>query len=774
MKILHVTDELSKKNYSISSLILFLANFFQSTQGFSFNILASEIQTDLFEKDKDIKIISFFKISDLFNRDRSLKEVINSANVIHIHGLWRAINLLVVFYCIQEKKNFFIHPHGMLLEPSLKHKGLINYYFKKVGLIIFNIAYGKNLNFISITNKEVESILNFFPSANNIYIPNPVTEFQKIDSNQKLERKFVFFGRLHSIKNIDLMITAFVKSNVDENWSLEIYGIPDDKLYEKSLRDKIENIKNVHIKKPVFGKKKNEILKTSWANLLLSKSEVLSLSVLESANLGLPSLVNKNIQIDKYAEHEGEVTSLRIEEISNKIFEISNWTKKSRIEKGKKLQKFINENFHIEKIKEKYLPVYSNLEANQNPKENNNILNYFFKFFFDSNFMNISISYLFNFMIPTFIMLLVTFAYNKSLGADIAITSSVFITLTQIFSSNMKAQILATSSLALSNHTILFRILFSLFIISLSSVLYFSQSFYIIESSISVILIVCIILIQWICEIILCIKEIKKENFIFIFYNFVNFIFIILFFFAIVFYSENLNYILISYIFFITLFTVYQIFKEKIAINVNLVIKGFKLNIKSFAFLSSTSLIVSSIIWRLIIFNLFPKSISAIIFACFSIGSFPGTAFNLAIGPSFIRQNISISNLIKKYLFSFYIIIFFLCFISAYYLYLNKSNLLPNNYFIFYTLSFSLMGSFFMTYAMYVRQKSIQFTNELRSNIFIYDIAYGLSISFYCPLLYYIGDVYGTSLSFFFASITAFIIYSVISKKIRYSNVSSN
>ena len=217
MKILHVTDELSKKNYSISSLIFYLSNYFKKTQGYSYNVLASEIQTDVFEKKEEIKIINFRKFSDIFNKNEYLKEAISSAKVVHIHGLWRAINLLVVFYCIQLNKNFFIHPHGMLLDPSLKNKGLISYYFKKIVLNFFNFIYGNNLNFISITNQEIKSILNFFPKSKNIFIPNPVTDYNQSNKIEYLKKRFVFFGRIHSIKNIDLMKKALSIDSLTEH-----------------------------------------------------------------------------------------------------------------------------------------------------------------------------------------------------------------------------------------------------------------------------------------------------------------------------------------------------------------------------------------------------------------------------------------------------------------------------------------------------------------------------------------------------------------------------
>ena len=77
-----------------------------------------------------------------------------------------------------------------------------------------------------------------------------------------------------------------------------------------------------------------------------------------------------------------------------------------------------------------------------------------------------------------------------------------------------------------------------------------------------------------------------------------------------------------------------------------------------------------------------------------------------------------------------------------------------------------------MTYAMYIRQKSMKFVYELKSNVFFYDVFYGIFITFYCPVLYFIGNVYGTSLSFFLASVTAFLIYTIVLKK-REDNVPS-
>ena len=212
------------------------------------------------------------------------------------------------------------------------------------------------------------------------------------------------------------MISAFIQANLNDEWELIIYGIPDDLDYEEKLRDKIKDIKNISLKSSVFGEKKRNSPNHLGQIYYYLKGSIKFIRI-RVCKFRFTKFVNKNIQIDKFDEHEGEVTSLEINEISKKILYISMWSNEIRLQKGKKLKRFISDNFHIEKIKEKYLPIYSSLEDNQKNRKNNNLFNFIFKIFFDSVFLNTSISYLFNFMIPTLIMLLVTFAYSKPSGS---------------------------------------------------------------------------------------------------------------------------------------------------------------------------------------------------------------------------------------------------------------------------------------------------------------------------------------------------------------------
>tara|TARA_B100001094_G_C18022127_1_gene715692 strand:- start:162 stop:1052 length:891 start_codon:yes stop_codon:yes gene_type:complete len=284
---------------------------------------------------------------------------IKKADHIHIHGLWKWINFLSIFYCATNSKNFYIHTHGMLLKPALKNKGCINYFLKKFGIIVYKILLRNNAKFVTITKEEAKYVKHYFNKSQIKLISNPIPfKFTKIQKN-KINKIFVFFGRLHPIKNLELMINSFVLAKLGKKWKLHIYGIEDDKNYFLKIKKLIKNHKNIKIKDTIFYNKKKQILNSSWANILLSKSEVLSLSVLEAAGMHLPSIVNKKIQLNQFTQKGGVSTKANISEVSKKIVDVSKWSLEERIKKGKLIGTFIQKKFSIEKIAKEYLKIYN-------------------------------------------------------------------------------------------------------------------------------------------------------------------------------------------------------------------------------------------------------------------------------------------------------------------------------------------------------------------------------------------------------------------------------
>tara|TARA_B100000900_G_scaffold416215_1_gene450130 strand:- start:10232 stop:11323 length:1092 start_codon:yes stop_codon:yes gene_type:complete len=359
MHVLHVTDELSKKNYSISSLIFFLSDFLTKKYKIKHTILTNNFQNKIFKTNLKVEILNLYLFKNFLKTNQIILSNIKRADFIHIHGLWRWIHFISIFYCILNSKNYYIHSHGMLLKPALKNKGYINYFFKKFLIFLYGILQGDRAKFISITKKETSSIKSCFNKPKIKLIPNPIpSKSTKIQAN-KIRKIFVFFGRIHPIKNLELMINSFILANLGRKWNFHIYGIEDDKNYLLKIKKLIKNYENIKIKKPVFDNEKKQILNSSWINILLSKSEVLSLSVLEAASMQLPSIVNEKIQLNQFTKRGGISTIANINEVSKSMIEVSNWSLDKRKKKGKLLSAFIQKKFSIEKIANKYLDIYN-------------------------------------------------------------------------------------------------------------------------------------------------------------------------------------------------------------------------------------------------------------------------------------------------------------------------------------------------------------------------------------------------------------------------------
>ena len=764
-RVLHVTEELSKKNYSIASLIFFLCNYIENKILVEHVILATYIQKEIFKQSKNVKIINLPLLSNFFSINDIISEIIKDKDVVHVHGLWRWINFVTIFHCIVNNKTFYIHPHGMLLDAALKNKGYLSFVIKRFFIYCYKIVIDNKVRFVSITGKETKSIKKYFSNSILYFIPNPIPLIDKSNKFIKKNKTFVFFGRIHPIKNLELMIEAFKVSNLGNEWKLHIYGIEDEHQYLLLLKDLIKNNKNIEIKDPVFFNEKQKILKTSWSNILLSKSEVLSLSVLESASMELPSIVSEDIKIDQFSMNEGVSVKPNIIDISKKIIEVSKWSLQDRIKKGKKLKGFIEKNFSINTVGKKYLEIYK-------PVQKKIVLREFNFLYYTSNYikkysiLNISLAFILNLMIPTFLMITLVLSGNSIIAAEIALVNSLWLTMTQIFSNNIRTQAIAKNDSTFLTNSILFRfILVFIFIViafAADIVNNLTNSY---DSNYILQIISSIILMQWMLELVLTSYEINKKTLKIFFVNIFNSISILIFIFVIFF--LNLNYLKIALmIYLFILITIFYIENKTILwkFHKKNIYKIILANIRSVAFFSSFSIIFSSFVWRYLIFSFYSKEIAAIIFACFSVGSFPATIFNSSIGPTFVKLKTKLNKNLKIVISVLFFLTLCNTILSFTNLSLNKPLFLPRDSFVLHTLSFSILGSFLMTYAMYLRQISIQNNFLSRDKTFWLDTVYGSSITVLLPVLYLFNSIYYVSLTFFFASIISLIIYGIFLK----------
>ena len=761
MKVLHITNEFTKKNFSISSLIIYISAHLNVNYKINYSILTSSLEQALFTSSK-INLINFNSWLQYFDKKKLIK-IFEDYKVIHIHGIWAPIQLISLLVCINLKKPCIVHPHGMLLDEAVKSAGIIKYVLKKFSLFCLKHLISSNIRFVSITNQETAAIKKYFPTSKINEISNPIPFDINFVEKKKI-KKIVYFGRIHPHKNLELVIDSFTKSNITNEWQLEIYGIRDDENYYDKLKKKVHNYSNIHIKDPVFGEEKQKVMKESWLNILVSKSEVLSLSILESGLFGLPSLVNEDIEIKKGLEKTIIFTKPSIIDVSKKIEEISNWTLEKRNLVEIEVINSAKEATSIQKISSKYNDVYNEIEGGQvafgeDAYKIGQVFN-FLNIKKNLNFILISGAYTFNLMFASLLVItLVVLGYYSTAG-ELGLITSLWITTTQIFSSNMRSIIVSEQNASYARISLVYRFILSIILLLIFYLIV--NSFFDFENYKLIFITSILIMIQWVNEMKLVQFELKNKIYYFKIFLTINLITI---FFTAIFLVINridlLEYLLVMYIFIILFSLFFDLTKfsfKKISINFK---NTIALNLKTIAFASSFSIIISSFAWRIMIYYIFDKSLAGIFFACFSFGSFPGTLFNAVIGPAFIKSNIQISKGLKIIFLMLFIFVLFVNILSIYYL----MNLTKINYigyeFVIFTISISLIGSFFMSYAMYLRHKRIQKSEQERVYIFKRDIFYGLTITFLIPLLYYLGGTIAVSFSFLFASLVAFFSYSI-------------
>ena len=760
MRVLHITNELTKKNYSIASLMLFVSKHICNVYEFKYSILTSKIESNLFD-DKNISKIEINNWIDFFFRIKSLSTYVDNFNIVHIHGIWAPIQIFSILLCNLKRKKYIIHPHGMLLNEALRSAGLLKYLYKKTFLFFFKYLIIRNTFFVSITDQEKDAIKKYFPKSKITKIYNPIPFEKRNFHSSNKKKQFVYFGRIHPHKNLDILINAFKEANLGHKWNFQIYGIQDDKKYYDTLLQLIGTDSRIQIKEPVFEEKKQLILSESWLNLLLSKSEVLSLSILESSIYGLPSLANENIEI-KNIEDSVLTSKTSISSIKDKLIFASQWTLQERLERGKNIYKNVETITSIDKISSKYNNLYNSLitqdEINENENKQESLLSYK-----NYKFLQITGTYMFNLMFSSFIVVaLVVFGHFSKAG-ELGLVISFWISLTQIFSSNIRSIVISENRIEYAFQTLFYRIFMSIFFYLVAY--FIILNFISFENTDLIILFSILILVQWVNEMSLVKSEVQKNTIIFSIYLFINSIVLILSILFIYFsYFDYLKYILTVYILFIII---------TIPLNyLNLNVFSFKLNLKSIynlnlktiAFLSSFSIVISSFAWRMMIYFTLEKPLAGMFFACFSIGSFPGTVFNSVIGPTFVKNKIKLSKNFKIFLFLIFILILTIFSVNFYQILHSKNIDYLNTQFIYYTISISLIGSYFMSYAMYLRHKKIQTSLKTRTDLFQTDIFYGVSITFLIPIMYYLGNIVGVSFSFFIASLIALISYSFNNK----------
>lgn len=194
---------------------------------------------------------------------------------------------------------------------------------------------------------------------NNYCIYNAVRFESKKVANVVKNKKLITIARLAKQKDIGTMIDIVdevFKDKRFDNWIFEIYGSgPDD----EELRKKINNNR---IKMMGPTKEPQKVLLSSSINLNTSLFEGFSMSILEAQECGVPT-ISFNYWESVYEQILNNQTGIIAENKEDYIIKL----KELMLNENKLLQlsknaKVFSNNFHIEKIIDKWIELFNELD----------------------------------------------------------------------------------------------------------------------------------------------------------------------------------------------------------------------------------------------------------------------------------------------------------------------------------------------------------------------------------------------------------------------------
>lgn len=289
--------------------------------------------SELNKKDKYIYVFKlnslnffyFFK-SFFFKREKKkLYSFINKFDILHFHDTWNLKSIIIGHLARNLGKKTILIPHGTFDSWSLKEK----YLKKKIFSIFFLNNFVIKLDAIFFSTKEeyIEAKKNFKLPFSFI-IPNGINlnKFKKtfIKKNKQINKKIVFFGRIHKKKGIEILLKAISKlpSEFFKEFYFEITG-PGEKQYIKKISKIIINSKLdkfVKLLPPKNVKEKVDYLKTAAIFILPSYEEADSIALKEAMSLDLPVIISEQCRLNIVGEKKaGFVIKTNVNDITKKL-----------------------------------------------------------------------------------------------------------------------------------------------------------------------------------------------------------------------------------------------------------------------------------------------------------------------------------------------------------------------------------------------------------------------------------------------------------------------
>lgn len=275
------------------------------------------------------------------------------AHMLHNHGLWMMPNIYPYRAVAGTKCRLVCSPRGMLSKVALKRTK----WPKKIMWLAGQANVIKKAACLHATSEsEYQDFraLGLRPAVavipNGVDFPNvPHRDF----ASSQQTRRLLFFGRIHPIKGLDLLLPAWRQvQDTFPDWELQIVG-PDNDGYLNRVQELARSLsaRRITFRGPVFGAGKSALFSGAELFVLPSYSENFGLTVAESLAHAVPAIVTKGAPWQGLEQHDcGWWPDIGVEPLAESLRAALRLSPSELHEKGKRGRTWMEREFSWSRV----------------------------------------------------------------------------------------------------------------------------------------------------------------------------------------------------------------------------------------------------------------------------------------------------------------------------------------------------------------------------------------------------------------------------------------